>query len=204
MHARQLFALAGSALALAAASAVAPAPAAAGSAPGMSDFESDDFLVMSAWGRQNNVSRATCTGLGRAGNGPAGPTHSSFRCDVRVGAAPAGVVVAKVLGPQSLRVVSVSGGKLKPDRGIGPVPKGRPVMESPDANVGLSRTSWAKANRVSQFICSGVGPYRATGFSQFFYAFSCATFDSSEKRGPQVLVKASGKRSVRVVRVLAR
>ena len=202
MHARQLFALAGSAVALAAVSLVGGTSAAGAPAPWMYHKESPRFLTYSAWGRRNNVTNATCTGRGRAGKRRKGPTYSSFRCRVRVREVPAGVVVAKVLGPESLRVVRISGGKLKPDRGIGPVPRGRPVMTSQDASLATYYSSWATTNRLD-VACHGVGLYRELGLSLYFFAFDCATFDRRTRRGPQVLVTASGKSSVRVVRVLA-
>jgi hypothetical protein len=114
-------------------------------------------------------------------------------------------VVARVLGPQSLRVVSVSGGKLGPDRGIGAVPSGTPSFLDIDAVDALQKSMWAKAHKVARVLCYGVGPYRAMGTSSpKFFAFSCATFDSRNTRGAQVLVTAAGKGAVRVVRTLAR
>ncbi|HZT45306.1 MAG TPA: hypothetical protein VFA24_03920 [Gaiellaceae bacterium] len=169
----------------------------------MADETSYDALTYSTWGRQNNLSGAHCTGTGPAGHVLLGATHGSFRCQVEVGEAPAGVVVAKVLGPESLRVTSVSGGALKPDRGIGTVPKGTPTMQNFDAVIALQKAAWAKAHHVARVLCYGVGSYRPTSTSSYFFAFSCATFDGTGARGAQVLVTAAGKSAVRVVRTLA-
>ncbi len=183
----------------------------AGGAPSltMPDEDSYDVLTYSAWGRQNNLSGATCTGLGPAGHtflgeSALGPTHASFRCQVQVGEAPAGSVVAKVVGPQSLRVVSVSGGKLRPDRGVGAVPSGASTLENIDALDALQKGAWAKAHHVTRVLCYGLGSYRVRYGSALFFAFSCATFDSRNVRGQQVLVTVSGNKAVRVVRTLAK
>ena len=140
---------------------------------------------------------------GPAGHVLLGATHGSFRCQVQVGGAPAGVVVARVTGPEFLRVTSVSGGKLKPDAGIGSVPKGAPTLKNFDAVTALQKSAWARARHVARVLCFGVGSYRPTSTTAYFFAFSCATFDGQGTRGPQVLVTAAGK-SVRVVRTLAR
>ena len=188
--------------------AVCAAVAAASAAPPpwMYDEKSYDVLTYSAWGRQNQISGAKCTGIGKAGKGPGvlGATHSSFRCDVQVGEAPAGVVVVKALGPESLRVVSA--GKFKPDRGIGPVPKGTPTLQDFDAVDALQKSSWAKAHKIARVLCFGVGSYQEKYGSQYYHAFSCATFadDAQTMRGAQVLVTAAGKDTVRVVRTLVK
>ena len=204
MHVLRLFALTASALAL---TAVSATTAAAAAAPWMYDESSYDVLTYSAWGRQNEISGAQCTGLGKTGKGFEGTTHASFRCDVQVGETPAGVVVAKVLGPESLRVVSVKslkGAKLKPDRRIGAVPAGAPIQQAIDAVIALQKSPWAKTRKISRVLCYGLGPYRDSGTGQqYFFAFSCATFDQRDQRGAQVLVTAAGKRAVRVVRTLS-
>jgi hypothetical protein len=192
------------ALALAAVLLVPATLAAAAAPPKMPDESSYDVLTYSAWGRQNQLSGAECKGLGPAGHAFLGATHGSFRCEVQVGEVPAGVAVAKVVGPESLRVVSVSGGKLGPDRGIGAVPKGAPTFQNFDAVTALQKGAWGKAHHVARALCYGVGAYRATSTSAYFYAFSCATFDSRGMRGLQVLVTAAGKNGVRVVRTLAK
>ncbi len=193
-----------SVLALASISLVSATIAGAASPPRMPDESSYDALTYSAWGRQNNLSGAQCTGLGPAGRAFLGATHSFFRCQVQVGEVPAGVVIARVLGPEFLHVTSVSGGGLKPDPGIGSVPSGTPTFKNFDAVIALQKGSWGKAHHVARALCYGVGSYRATSTSAFFFAFSCATFDSSGMRGSQVLVTAAGKSAVRVVRTLAR
>ena len=201
MHAFRLFALLASTLALGGITAVA-SPAAP--APWMYDEKSYDVLTYSAWGRVNDISGAECTGLGKAGKRFEGPTHASFRCEVQVGATPAGVVVANALGPESLRVASIKGGKLRLDRGVGAVPTGPPTLQDIDAVIALQKSPWVKARKISRVLCYGLGPYKDDGISQYFFAFSCATFDSNDRRAAQVLVKAAGKRSVQVVRTLAR
>jgi hypothetical protein len=192
-----------SALALGAISLVSATVGWAAAPPRMADESSYDVLTYSAWGRQNGLSGAECTGLGPAGHVFLGATHGSFRCTAQVGEVPAGTVVARVLGPESLRVTSVSGGKLKPDAGIGAVPGGAPSMQSFEAVTALQKSSWAKAHHVARVLCYGTGSYRATSTSAYFHAFSCATFDSRGTRGAQVLVTAAGK-TVRVVRTLAK
>jgi hypothetical protein len=192
--------------ALAFASAAVALPAAAASPPWMSDESSYDVLTYSAWGRQNGLTGAECTGIGKAGKRPGilGATHGSFRCQTQVGGAPSAVVVAKVLGPQWLRVGSIRGGKLKPDRGIGPVPKGPPTLQNFDALSALQNGAWGRARKISRALCYGVGSYQDRTGSLYYYAFSCATFDARDMRGAQVLVTAAGKNAVRVVRTLAR
>ncbi len=190
------------------AAVAAVAAASAASPPSMSDESSYDVLTYSAWGLQNGLTGAECTGIGKASTRPGllSVAHGSFRCQTEVGGVPSGVVVAKVLGPQWLRVVSITGGKLKPDRGIGPVPKGPPTMQGIDALGALEHGPWGKAHKVVNALCYGVGSYQDRTGSLFYYAFSCATFydDAQTKRGPQVLVTAAGKNAVRVVRTLAR
>jgi len=184
------------------ASLVAAAAAAAAPPPKMADDTSYDVLTYSAWGRQNNVSGAECTGTGPAGHALLGATHGSFRCQVQVGGTPVGTVVARVAGPEYLRVTSVSGGKLKRDAGIGSVPSGAPTIKNFDAVTALQKSAWARAHHVARALCYGVGSYRPTSTTAYFYAFSCATFDGTGARGAQVLVTAGG-RTVRVVRTLA-
>jgi hypothetical protein len=204
-RARHRFALA--ALTLVAALA-GVAVASAAPPPWMPDEGSYDVLTYSAWGRQNGLTGAECTGIGKAGKRPGilGATHGSFRCETQVGGAPSAVVVAKVLGPQWLRVVSITGGKLKPDRGIGPVPKGPPTLQNFDAVDALQKSTWAKAHKVAHVLCYGVGSYQDKTGSLYYYAFSCATFadDAQTMRGAQVLVTAAGKNAVRVVRTLVK
>ncbi len=203
-RARRWFALA----ALTLVAAVAVAAASAAPPPWMSDESSYDVLTYSAWGRQNGLTGAECTGIGTAGKRPGilGATHGSFRCQTQVGGVPSAVVVAKALGPQWLRVVSVTGGKLKPDRGIGPVPKGPPTLQNFDALSALQDGPWARAHKVRRALCYGVGSYQDRTGSLYYYAFSCATFhdDAQTMRGPQVLVTAAGKDTVRVVRTLVK
>jgi hypothetical protein len=194
--------LAGLVLVLAALSVVAAASAAP--PPWMYDESSYDVLTYSAWGRVNQISSAECTGIGAAGKRFKGATHGSFRCDVAVGGTSAGVVTFKALGPESLRVATISRGKFKPDRGIGAVPKGTPILQDFDAVDALQKNAWARAHKVARVLCYGLEPHRSTGTSEYYYAFSCATFDARDLRGAQVLVTAAGKNAVRVVRTLAR
>lgn len=190
-------------LALIITSLVAAAAASAAPPPKMADDASYDVLTYSAWGRQNNISGAECTGVGPAGSALLGPTHGSFRCQVLVGGTPVGKVVARVDGPESLRV-TVSSGKLKRDAGLGKVPRGNPTFKNFDAVTALQKSAWAKAHHVARVLCYGVGSYRPTSTTAYFFAFSCATFDKSDNRGAQVLVTVAGKSSVRVVRTLAK
>lgn len=179
--------------------------AGAGPAPKMEDEKVYDVLTYSAWGRKNDLSGASCTGLGPAGKAFLGPTHGSFRCEVQVGEAPAGTVTVKVLGPESVRVTSISKGSFGRDGGIGAIPGGTPATKSFEAVIGLQRSAWAKARKVARVLCYGVGASRESSTSASFYAFQCATFSDVPAvgtRGPQVLVTAVGEK-VNVVRVLA-
>ncbi|HST24786.1 MAG TPA: hypothetical protein VLJ76_02240 [Gaiellaceae bacterium] len=204
MRLRHRAARAGVTVVLAALSVVAAASA--GPPPWMSDESSYDVLTYSAWGRQNGLTGAECTGIGAARSRPGilGATHGSFRCQTQVGGMPSGVVVVKALGPQWLRIANITGGKLKRDRGIGPVPKGPPTLQNFDALSALQHGSWGKAHKISRALCYGVGSYQDRTGSLYYYAFSCATFDNHDRRGAQVLVTAAGKNAVRVVRTLAK
>jgi hypothetical protein len=77
-------------------------------------------------------------------------------------------------------------------------------MDSTTANTGLEESSWAKSKHVVQAFCSGVGQYRQTEKADLFYAFSCATIDMFGSRSVQVLVAATGPRSLRVVKTFTR
>lgn len=185
-----------------AAALVVVAAASAAPPPWMYDASSYDVLTYSAWGLQNQISSAECTGTGAAGNHFLGTSHNSFRCDVAVGGSSAGVVTFKALGPESLRVVSISKGTFKPDRGIGAVPTGKAILHDFDAVTALQKSAWAKTHKVTRVLCYGLEPHRATSTSEYYYAFSCATFDARDTRHAQVLVTAAGKNAVRVVRTL--
>ena len=188
------------------AAVAAVAVASAAPPPWMSDESSYDVLTYSAWGRQNGLTGAECTGIGKAGKRPGilGATHGSFRCQTQVGGAPSAVVVAKVLGPQWLRVVSITGGKLKPDRGIGPVPKGPPTLQNFDALDALQEGPGAKRTR-SVAPCATGSARTRTGPARSTTTPSAARRSIARSmRGAQVLVTAAGKNAVRVVRTLVR
>ncbi len=198
------FALAASVLVLGATSAGSASTAVAAPGPGVRDSRAPDILVQSAWGRRNGVTAAACTGIGRARQSEALTQHPSFRCRVAVGGK-SGVVLARALGPEWLRVASIVAGKLEPDHGIGPVPKGSPTLESLWAGSALVRSSWARTHRIQTAFCFGVGEFREIGHNGYlFFAYSCSTVDRSGRRGAQVLATVTGSDSVRVVRTLAR
>jgi hypothetical protein len=182
--------------ALAAASAALAAPGAFAD-----DSLAASYLGYSAWAHRNDVEVEACTGIGRARKSAVATQHASFRCRLR--GASGGVVIATALGPQWLRVTRIVSGKLKPDAGIGAVPKGKPAIDSDDANRLLEASTWARSNRVREVFCAGVGPYRANDLGDLFYAFSCATIDLFGQREGTVLVVAGGPNSVRVVRRLS-
>ncbi len=125
-----------------------------------------------------------------------------FRCRIE-GARP-GVVLAKAIGPQLLRVTKVVQGSAKPDPGLGPLPRSKPVLEAFWAGGVVEDTDWATSRNADTAFCYGVGPVEELGPSQYLFGvFSCATFTKSV-RGPQILVVADSEDSVRVVRQLAR
>lgn len=192
-------------LALAAVAATT-ATATAAPTPNVADANAATFLQFSAWAKANDISATTCKGTGRATRVAGVVRHASFRCTVEVGFKPGSgvIVVAKALGPEWLRVTSVSGGGLAVDKGIGAVPKGTAMIDSGEAGVALGKSAWARANDVEDAFCSGVGPYRDASHIWLFSAFSCATTDAFASRGPQVLVVASSRTAVRVVRKLSK
>lgn len=191
-------------LATLAVAAVSAPTAPAAPTPTVADANAATFLQYSAWAKLNDVSASRCTGTGRATRVAGVVRHASFRCTVEVGFKPgsAVTVVAKALGPEWLRVTSVTGGALAVDKGIGAVPKGTAMIDSGEAGVALERSAWARSNDVEDAFCSGVGPYRDASHIWLFSAFSCATIDAFASRGPQVLVVASSRNAVRVVRTL--
>jgi hypothetical protein len=167
------------------------------------DSSASLFVGYSLWAYENNASKVTCRGIGTGRHVAGGTDHISFRCAVEVGGKPAGVVTAKAVGPESLKVTVVQG-TFKPDRGVGPLPKGKPILDSTTANTRLEGSSWAKSKHIVQAFCSGVGQYRQTEKADLFYAFSCATIDMFGSRSVQALVAATGPRSVRVVKTFTR
>ncbi|HKP17514.1 MAG TPA: hypothetical protein VJT84_03480 [Gaiellaceae bacterium] len=190
------------------ASLLALAAVAASTAPAappvwVPDSTASLWVGYSLWAYENHANAVKCTGIGAGRHVAGGTDHTSFRCTVQVDGKPAGVVIAKAVGPESLKV-SVVQGTFKPDRGPGPLPKGKPIMDSTTANTGLEESSWAKSKHVIQAFCSGVGQYRQTEKADLFYAFSCATIDMYGSRSVQVLVAATGARSVRVVKTFTR
>lgn len=168
------------------------------------DSLATSYLAYSAWAHRNDVRVDSCTGIGRARKTAVATQHSAFRCRVRdVTSGQVGVVIATALGPQWLRVTRIVSGKLKLDTGIGPLPKGQPRLDSDDANQALERSAWARANRIIQVFCVGVGPYVEHEVGDRFYTFSCATIDRFGRREGTVLIVATGSNSVRVVRRLS-
>lgn len=185
------------------ASALGTLPAgAAVSPPWVPDATVSDILTLSAWGRANGVEESTCTGTGAVRTSSGRPEHGAFRCRIQ-GARP-GVVLAKAVGPQLLRVTKVVQGSAKPDPGLGRLPKSTPVLEAFWAGGVVEDTAWATSRGIDTAFCQGVGPVEELGPSQYLFGlFSCATFTKSV-RGAQILVVADSEDSVRIVRQLAR
>jgi hypothetical protein len=183
--------------------AVGVARAASAAVPGVRDTQAANILAYSAWGRENNVTRANCAGVGTARLQGALRQHDTFRCHVIANGKP-GIVDAKALGPEWLRVTSIVEGKLMGDRGIGAVPHGTPLLESFWAGGDLQDSAWAKTHAIATVFCFGVGMYREIGQSGYeFHADSCATLDAHGHRGAQVLVVLTGPDQVKIVRTLA-
>ena len=112
-------------------------------------------------------------------------------------------MIATALGPEWLKVTRIVSGTLKPDRGIGTVPKGPLAMVFSDAEAALTRSSWARTNKVGKAFCTGVGPYKKALLGLQFGAFSCATYDRTDRRSGTVLVQVVSSSSLRVVRKLS-
>ena len=172
-------------------------------APGVRDAQAANILVYSAWGREDDVTRAGCAGTGTARLQGALREHDTFRCHVVANGKP-GIVDVKALGPEWLRVTSIVEGKLMGDPGIGAVPHGTPLLESFWAGGDLQDSAWAKTHGIATVFCFGVGTYREIGQSGYeFYADSCATLGPHGQRGPQLLIVATGPDKVKIVRKLA-
>jgi hypothetical protein len=197
-----VLALAASTLAVGAIAASSATAARVAGTPGVRDSSAADILVYSAWGRQNDVTAAECTGTGPAQKVGALREHGTFRCRVAAEGKP-GVVVATALGPEWLQVTTVVHGTLKPDPGIGQVPQGTPILESFWAGGKLQGSRFAKAHGVETVFCFGVGRFREIGQGGYqFFAYSCATIGAHGRRGAQLLVTAAGSDAIRVVRTL--
>ncbi|HST25421.1 MAG TPA: hypothetical protein VLJ76_05490 [Gaiellaceae bacterium] len=185
--------------------AVGPASGIAGSQPTVVDGLAAMYLQYSAWADQNDLDPlgTACVGIEGAKKGVVDVEHTAFRCTVARGGKKAGVVIATALGPEWLRVTRIVSGALKPERGIGAVPKGREAMVYSDAEFAVMRSSWARANKVGKSFCTGVGPYKKALLGLQFGAFSCATYDRSGRRSGTVLVQVVSSSSLRVVRRLS-
>lgn len=178
-----------------------PAAAAPVAPPWVPDATVADVLTLSAWGRANGVAAATCTGTGASRRSAGRVEHGAFRCRIQ-GTRP-GVVLAKAIGPQWLKVTKVVQGTAKPDAGIGTVPKATPVLESFWAGSRVEDTDWARQHGVDTAFCYGVGPVEEVAPSQYLFgAYSCATF-ANRVRSAQLLVVAQSEDAVRIVRELA-
>ena len=204
MHSRYSLALVAVALLLTTTALAWAAPAAG--PPTVADANANSFLLYSAWGAQNDLNDVSCTGTGPAKKVDFVIRHATFRCRVEVLAKPgqpAGTVIAKALGPEWLKVTRIVSGKLTPDRGLGPLPKGTPRLDSTQANSALEKSSWARANDIDSVFCTGVGRWVQRPTQYRFFTFSCAPRDAFMSRRPQVLVAVTGKNSVRVVRTVS-
>ncbi len=174
-------------------------------APTVTDGLSAMYLEYTAWFDQNDLDPlgAVCVGVGPATKGITDTEHATFRCTLTRATRPAGVVIATALGPEWLKVTKIISGSLKPDRGVGAVPKGPLVMGNYDAEPALAHSSWAHAKNVVKALCEGVGPYKDNILGRQYGAFNCATYDSAGKRAGTVLVQVIGKTSLRIVRELS-
>jgi hypothetical protein len=188
-----------------AAFAAGQASGAANSQPTVVDGLSAMYLQYTAWFDQNDLDAngTTCIGNTGARKGATDTEHATFRCTVARANKPTGVVIATALGPEWLKVTRIVSGSLKPDRGIGTVPKGPEAMGFYDAEPALERTPWGRTNKVATAHCTGVGPYKKALLGLQFGAFNCATYDRSGQRSGTVLVQVVSSTSLRVVRKLS-
>lgn len=177
----------------------------ASSKPTVVDGLAAMYLQYTAWADQNDLDPlgTVCVGISGAKKGVVDVEHTAFRCTVGRDGKQAGVVVATALGPEWLRVTRIVSGALKPDRGIGAVPKGPEAMVYSDAETALTRSSWARANKVGKAFCTGVGAYKKALLGLQFGAFNCAIYDRSGRRSGTVLVQVVSSSSLRVVRRLS-
>jgi hypothetical protein len=189
-----------SAIAIAIVSATSASPAPVASQPWIADSDASAFFQYSAWSYENQIDRADCKGTGAPHKLVAGTAHSTFSCSVETDGKTT-VVAAKALGPEWLRVTSVSGG-LKPDPGIGAVPSGKQTMDDDQAESALEDSAWGQKAQIDDAFCSGIGPYKDTPDAYLFGAFDCATIMFG-RSGPQVLVAVSGS-AVRVTKTFTR
>jgi hypothetical protein len=177
----------------------------AATVPRMPDVDAQTFLTVSWWDYANQLDDVdSCTGTGRAYRTITGYDHTSYRCTVEKAGAKI-VVLAKVVGPEWLKVTQVSGG-LKLDRGFGPIPAGKLVMDGDDADVAVPHTSYARREGIEDAVCAGVGPYVTRteaygGRENFFGAFQCDT-GGGPTRDPEVIVKVTSPTKVSIVRSL--
>lgn len=174
-------------------------------APTITDGLSAMYLEYTAWFDQNHLDPlgTVCVGIGRATKGVTDTEHAAFRCTFTHDSKPVGVVIATALGPEWLKVTRIVSGNLKPDHGIGSVPKGPLAMGNYDAEPALEHSSWAHANGVAKALCTGVGPYLKNPFGRQYGAFNCAIYDAAGTRAGTVLVQVVSKTSLRVVRKLS-
>jgi hypothetical protein len=150
------------------------------------------------WAFDNDVYDLTCAGVGKGRASPgAGILYRSFKCAVKTRTKGSGTVLVAAVTPEFARVVKILTGKLKPDHGIGALPRGSTFINSrsqaPDA---LTSSAWGKRVRVDTAICFGVGPWRGTSAS-LFQALVCRVMTQHT-----VVIVTTGPSSVRVVRQL--
>lgn len=190
---------------IAAAAVVSASAAPAASPPFIADSDASAFFQNSAWAYENKVESEKCKGTGALHRLPAGigTGHGTYSCIVQTYDGKKGTVAAKALGPESLRITSVSGG-LKPDAGVGAIPSGPLTMDDDQAESALQDSPWGSKAQIDDVFCSGIGPYKGTldTTGYFFGAFDCATFKFGQ-RSAQVIVAVTGS-TVRVTKTFTR
>jgi hypothetical protein len=175
----------------------------------VSELFAGTWLNETPWALSNEVDVLNCRGIGKPKRDAAyQKTYSSFRCEVHADAdnATLGEVLVAPAGPEDMRVVRPLSGSPPPYSPIGPVPKGKAPLRSADVPLLLERSGWAKHHEFAAARCFGVGPFSAVkgvnvaGF--YFTAFVCRT-TVVEGEDQVLLVTSSGRKAVRVARVLA-
>ncbi|HMJ36567.1 MAG TPA: hypothetical protein VK501_21865 [Baekduia sp.] len=164
----------------------------------------DVSLNVSPWAKRNAVEGA-CTGVGPSRRDIIKrKLYASYRCTVKSsnGGESRGVVLVNTTGPESVRVAKVESGQLSGDVPIGAIPAGRPRLRSIDLTTLVGQSAWARGKQLFGVLCYGVGSYRDTENAMLFADFVCKVRVLSEE--PSILlVQATGRTSVRVVRTLA-
>jgi len=130
------------------------------SPPWVADSDASAFLQYSVWAYENDVTDPNCSGTGAPHRFASGTGHTTFRCAVEADGKK-GVILAKALGPEWLRVTQVPAG-FGTDQGLGAIPSGKPLMDDDQAESALADSAWGSKENVDEAFCSGVGSYSGT------------------------------------------